>query len=82
MGLNETIHVEAHGWHVIYSVLINNDSQTFSHYYDLNLIYIKAPLQMTSKDALASLNSIILNSQQRLFLVDQHTLWLVFEMWL
>lgn len=44
--------------HVMYSVLINNNSQTFSHYYDLNLIYIKAPLQMTSKDALASLNSI------------------------
>lgn len=56
MGLNEIIHEEVHSWHVMYPVFINNSNNPhLPHFYDLNLIYIKAALQMPSKDTLAPL---------------------------
>lgn len=57
--------------------------KTFPHYYALKLIFMKAALQMPSKDALASLYANTahakLNTNNDFFLLDEHTLWLVLE---
>lgn len=56
MGLNEIIHIEAHCWCMLCTqCILIIVTKMFPHYYDLDFIYIKAALQMSSKDTLTSL---------------------------
>lgn len=75
MGLNEIIHIEAHCWCMLYTqCILIIVTKMFPHYYDLDFIYIKAALQMSSKDTLTSLytNSMHTkrNTNNYFFLLD------------